>query len=222
MRFALINNKQAEAESGLKGFCAGCAQPVIAKCGTQRVHHWAHSSNAMCDSWWEQETEWHRAWKNNFPDDWQEIFMLDKRTGEKHIADIRTRHGLVVEFQHSHIDFGERKAREQFYQNMVWVVDGGRLKRDYQRFIKEGGNWIQSLHNGMFKVYNLEKCFPKEWLHRPVPVIFDFSRMEVQVDWGGGRGGLFCLFPGWFGDHAKLAEISRKAFTKHVISGEWS
>src|SRR5690606_22196594 len=98
-----------------------------------------------------------------------------------------------------------RKAREQFYRNMVWVLNGRRLKRDYRRFIKEGGNWIQSLHNGMFKVYDLEKCFPKDWLYSPVPVIFDFSGMEAQVDGGEEWSGLFCLFPKWFDNYAKLA-----------------
>ena len=30
--------------------------------------------------------------------------MLDKATGEEHMADVLTEHGLVLEFQHSHID----------------------------------------------------------------------------------------------------------------------
>jgi len=70
MRFALLNNEPTEAKPGLKGFCRGCGQPVISKCGTVRVHHWAHQNNKMCDSWWERETPWHRSWKNNFPKHW--------------------------------------------------------------------------------------------------------------------------------------------------------
>ena len=81
MRFALIENKQVEAEPGLKGFCPGCLQPVIAKCGEQRIHHWAHHNNKNCDNWWEPETQWHRAWKNKFPADWQEIFLPDNSIG---------------------------------------------------------------------------------------------------------------------------------------------
>ena len=42
---------------------------------------------------------------------------------------------MVIEFQHSHIDPLERVSRENFYNNMVWVVDGTRLKRGHQRFI---------------------------------------------------------------------------------------
>ncbi len=57
-----------------------------------------------CDPWWENETEWHRKWKGNFAEEWQEVILTDGITDEKHIADIRTPYGLVVEFQHSHID----------------------------------------------------------------------------------------------------------------------
>ena len=136
MRFALINNKRSEAESGLKGICPGCKQPVIAKCGNQKIHHWAHKSNKNCYSWKEKETEWHLSWKNHFPNDWQEVFFTDKETEEKHIADIRTEQGLVIEFQHSFIKPEERLSREKFYKNMIWIVDGTRLKNDYKRFLK--------------------------------------------------------------------------------------
>ena len=43
----------------------------------------------FCDPWWENETEWHRAWKDQFPADWQEI-VHHAEDGEKHIADVKT------------------------------------------------------------------------------------------------------------------------------------
>lgn len=90
MRFAIIDNNRVEAKPELKeGLCPLCAKPVVAKCGKQRIHHWAHHNNKACDSWKEPETEWHRSWKNNFPVEWQEICLSDEKTGEKHIADIR-------------------------------------------------------------------------------------------------------------------------------------
>lgn len=52
------------------------------------------------------------------------------KTHEKHIADIRTNSGLVIEFQHSRIDPQEQVKREIGYGNMIWVVDGARLKKD--------------------------------------------------------------------------------------------
>ena len=48
------------------------------------------------------------------------------QAGEKHIADVKTERGDVLEFQHSPLDPQERRAREEFYQRMVWVVDGTR------------------------------------------------------------------------------------------------
>ena len=160
MRFALVNNKLLEARTGLQGFCKGCARSVIAKCGTRRVHHWAHLGNKMCDSWWEPETEWHRAWKNNFPSEWQEIFLKDLITGEKHVADVKTPGGLVIEFQHSHIDPKERTTREEFYKKMVWVVDGTRLKKDFLRFAKAKNHFRKGYKAKIFYVDFVEDCFP--------------------------------------------------------------
>ncbi|MBC8883345.1 hypothetical protein H9X57_07610 [Flavobacterium piscinae] len=137
MKFAIVNGIKSEALKGIKGICPSCGSELIAKCGVQKINHWAHKNTRTCDSWWESETEWHRSWKNNFPIEWQEFILFDTQTKEKHIADVRTENGLVIEFQHSHITPQERYLREKFYKNMVWVVDGTRLKRDYPRFFKE-------------------------------------------------------------------------------------
>ena len=57
------------------------------------------------------KTEWHRGWKNSFPAECQEVIRRDS-TGERHIADVMTSLGLVVEFQHSRLALEERIARE--------------------------------------------------------------------------------------------------------------
>ena len=103
---------------------------MVAKCGRVKAWHWAHKGEPPCDPWWENETDWHRSWKNQFPADWQEQVAEDPVTGEKHIADVRTPHGLVIEFQHSPIDPVELHAREVFYRNMIWIVDGNRGSLD--------------------------------------------------------------------------------------------
>ena len=108
---------------------------MIAKCGDQRVWHWAHRGVRVCDPWWEPETEWHRAWKNEFPADWQEAIHF-AQTGEKHVADVKTQSGMVIEFQHSFLKTEERMSREAFYRKMVWVVDGRRRKRDAAQLSK--------------------------------------------------------------------------------------
>ena len=138
-----------------------CNGEVIAKCGTHRVSHWAHRGMRDCDTWAEKETDWHRAWKNNFPAECQEFIQHDGQSGEKHIADVRTPHGLVIEFQHSHLDPLERAARERFYGNMVWVVDGTRLQRDYPRFNrgKDGLRRTKSMDTS--SSHSLMSAFPR-------------------------------------------------------------
>lgn len=226
MRFALIDNNRVEAQPKQQGLCPNCSQPVVAKCGKQKIWHWAHRSIASCDSWWEPETEWHRNWKNNYPADWQEISLLDNRTGGKHISDVRTTHNLTIEFQHSAIKPEERISREQFYKNMVWVVDGTRLKRDYPRFLKEWkNNGISEVHktdkSGIFEVGFPEYCFPSAWLESSVPVIFDFRGDGSMDDSDGLRNTLYCLFP-QVGRRARVTEISRKAFINATTNGEWT
>lgn len=220
MRFALIDNKQTEAKTGLRGICPGCLQPVVAKCGERKIHHWAHKSNKMCDSWWEPETEWHRSWKDNFPRDWQEVFLPDEQTGEKHIADIQTSNGFVIEFQHSPIHPQERQARERFYKNMVWVVDGTRLKRDCPRFLK-GRKDFCTIRKGLFRVDMVNEYFPPDWTGSSVAIIFDFKGLETIPDATDPRNTLYCLFPERLGRYGILAEVSRATFIKTVISGEW-
>ena len=129
MKFADIECQRREAQGGLSATCPSCGAAVIAKCGDHRVWHWAHRGVRVCDPWWEPETEWHRAWKNEFPAVWQEAIQF-AQTGEKHVADVKTQSGMVIEFQHSFLKAEERAARESFYRKMVWVVDGRRRKRD--------------------------------------------------------------------------------------------
>lgn len=227
MRFALIGNNRIEAKPQLDALCSCCLKPVIAKCGTRKIWHWAHKNKTDCDNWWEPETEWHRTWKNNYSADWQEISLLNEKTGEKHIADVRTVHSLVVEFQHSHITPQERTSREQFYKNMVWVVDGTRLKRDFPRFLKGKLNSFENTifystdNPKIFRVDLIDWCFPCDWLESSVPVIFDFRGDGSMDDSEGLRNTLYCLFP-QVGKYARVAEISRKSFIKTTTNGEWT
>ncbi len=135
MRFANISGKtRAEATPKLRGTCPACDAEVLSKCGKHVAWHWAHKSKQHCDRWWESETDWHRAWKSEFPENWQEIIHTDTATLERHIADVKTPSGLVLEFQHSPILPTEVKSREDFYQQMIWIVDGCRNELDKNYF----------------------------------------------------------------------------------------
>ncbi len=124
MQFALINSQRHPPQPKLRGTCPCCAQETISKCGTRILWHWAHHGRRHCDPWWDNETEWHRAWKAQFPEAMREVVHFDEATGEKHVADIKTDAGLVIELQHSAMPPNELQSREKFYGRMIWILDG--------------------------------------------------------------------------------------------------
>ncbi|WP_446425340.1 competence protein CoiA family protein, partial [Mailhella sp.] len=78
MKFAIVDGERREALiSGQRGVCPGCGAEVVAKCGRVKTPHWAHKSKSDCDSWWQNKGEWHRIWQDEFPKEWQEIWLSD-------------------------------------------------------------------------------------------------------------------------------------------------
>jgi len=175
MKFALFNGQRQEAQPNLSGQCPACGQAMIAKCGEINIWHWAHKGRRTCDPWWENETEWHRAWKGQFPESWQEVVQRAD-DGEKHIADVKTDQGWVIEFQHSRIEPEERRSRDTFYPKLVWVVDGARLKRDRTQFQNAREKSIFTYSNlRAWKVFPEECVLLKEWAGSRAQVFFDFG-----------------------------------------------
>lgn len=211
MRFAYVDGIKKEAEPKLEGVCPVCGEAVIAKCGKVKVNHWAHKAKTECDKWWESETTWHRMWKDYFSKEWQEVIMYNEETGEKHIADVRTQHGITIEFQHSFIQDEERKSREDFYKNLFWVVDGTRKQSDLERF-----RYVSSLnkYNDNF-AYTLfpERIFPKNWIGSDVPVFFDFCAQNIDHN-------LFCLMPGRVRGMAAIYITSKSKFLAQLKVGK--
>lgn len=174
MKFALVDGVRQIPEHGLLGKCPIYGHPMIAKCGSIRVHHWAHQGSPSCDPWWENETEWHRAWKGYFPEEWQEV-IHEADQGEKHIADVKTARGWVLEFQHSLIKSEERHSREAFYKQLIWVVDGTRRKRDRTQFFQavNSGQIVNAFPN-MRRIIADECALLREWSGSASRVFFDF------------------------------------------------
>lgn len=123
MQLALVGSERVEAFPGGRGQCPTCGAAMVAKCGPRILHHWAHAGRRNCDPWWENETEWHREWKNLFPATCREISHTAP-DGEIHRADVMTPTGIYIEVQHSAMTDAERISREAFYKNLVWVIDG--------------------------------------------------------------------------------------------------
>lgn len=132
MRFAYDDNgtRIKPSFSGQKAKCPLCKGILIGKCGKIYVRHWQHHHDRDCDPWQEHETEWHRKWKAKFPEDWQEVIIENE--GEKHIADIKTPDGFVIEFQNSSISTSTIRIREDFYEGMIWVVNAISFKDNFK------------------------------------------------------------------------------------------
>lgn len=186
MKFAIADGNKAEAKPGLIGQCPSCGSELIPRCGNIKIHHWAHKSVKICDNWWENETQWHRDWKNHFPVEWQEVVQTAE-DGEKHIADVKTSEGWVVEFQHSYLKHEERVSRDRFYgPKLVWVVDGNGTRniKQFQKII--GTKEIANLESSelIAKDNLLEKSnLIEAWSNLSGHVIFDFGNSEITNLW---------------------------------------
>lgn len=86
-------------------------------------------------------------------------------------------------------------SREQFYKNMVWVVDGTRLKTDKSRFLKKGRH-INDIWRGLIFLNQYpEETFNTNWIGRSNPVFFDFYGLRKNMPEGKEKL-LWCLLPG--------------------------
>lgn len=209
MRFALADDERIEATPGASGVCPGCNAEMLARCGTKKVWHWAHKGRRHCDPWWENETEWHRDWKARFPIDWQEVPARDE-TGELHIADIKTPHGLVIEFQHSAIQPGEVAKRTNFYDQVIWIVDATRRATDLTQYERMLSEHYPERFDGVdiYTVYCEETRLLKDWGSLGRIVGFDF----------GGEN--LCLLTAAQGRSRYLFDFPKAEFARLVTEGK--
>ena len=219
MKFGIVEGERREAEPGLSGACVGCGKAMVPKCGTLRVWHWAHRGARTCDHWWEPETEWHRVWKNCFPKEWQEV-VGTAEDGERHIADVRTAQGLVIEFQHSFLSDEERRAREAFHKKMVWVVDGRRRQRDRKKFLSELDDGIAiSQDPPIYSVRWTEGALLRDWATSRVPVYFDLGDSEPEDKKFFDRPILWRLNPKEANGNTYLSPVWKDFFVRAYIEG---
>jgi competence protein CoiA len=163
MQWALINNERVKATPKSKGICPLCKQEVISKCGEIKVWHWSHTSNKDCDNWWEHETDWHINWKNKFPKVNQEVII------GRHRADIKI-NNVIIELQNSSISSEEIEERENFYKNMVWLLNGYNLVQGLKIRQKKNNN-----------IYTFRwKNPPKSWWYANKPIYIDLNIIPIE------------------------------------------
>ena len=185
MRLALVDKVRAEPAPNLRGKCCLCGDDMIAKCGQYVRWHWAHKASITCDPWHESETDWHRYWKDAFPADCQEVVHVDDRTLEKHIADVMTPGGFVVEVQHSPITEHEALSRERFYKNMIWIVDARHL---VGWFFVGVAHDLASCSPMMYQIewWGTSKLMEK-WSNSRVHVCFDVMNSAIEHENDDGK-----------------------------------
>ncbi len=201
MRFAFFKDERIEATKGAKGVCPCCGSELIAKCGEVYAHYWSHKKKCV-DHWWENEKEWHRNWKNQFPKEWQEVIHRDE-SGEKHIADVKTSEGWAIEFQHSYLKPEERRSRNNFYNKLIWVVDGTRRPTDakqLQKIFDEGE--FRQYGPSLLHIHFPEDCrLLKEWGNSNSLVFLDFNDER-----------LWLIYPRISGNRIFLNSFQRNSF----------
>ena len=185
MRLALVNGVRSEPAPNLRGKCCLCGGDMISKCGQYVRWHWAHKARTACDPWHESETDWHRYWKDAFPIDCQEAVHVDRRTGEKHIADVETPGGIVVEVQHSPISDEEARSRERFYEEMIWIVDARHLAGWFRLGMSHE---LASCHPMTYRIeWRGSSRLLKKWSKSPVHVYFDVMNSAWKHKGEDGR-----------------------------------
>jgi hypothetical protein len=157
------------AEPDAVGFCPGCGETLVPRCGEVNIWHWAHQAGRDCDDWYEPETAWHLWWKELAPAEHREVVV------GQHRADVLGSRGVVVELQHSSISPETIAEREAFYDKMVWIVDA----RGYNSRIKLR-RWR---YEDKTIDFYLSWKWPRTcWYQATRPVFFDIGFGVFQVE----------------------------------------
>ena len=140
------------------------AQPygpkLIAKRGKILAHHFAYKnkndSTDNYDAWYAAKKiengkgQWHSDWQSlSNPNNVEVIKIKDN---VKHIADMISNDNKVIEFQHSPLSKSEIDAREQFYDQMLWVMDA---TKNFNFRIGAGKMWNKNYN---FYAVKFEAC----------------------------------------------------------------
>lgn len=195
-RYAIVEGQRIDildAKKGDKGSCPLCGELLVARKGVIRAAHWWHKHGKNCDDWYEQKGAWHRFWQDKFHKDCQE-FRLE-RGGARHIADIfLPGSGYVIECQYSSISSEKAMEREDFYGDMIWIVNGTRVQQDQKTgdLVKER-RFQYSGHGFSFCTMKSKDCkISPVWKNRESFVFFDF---DGTFDKPSSETDVFCLLP---------------------------
>ena len=199
-RYALLDGVKTDildAPRGSHGICPSCGDELISRQGEMNTWHWAHKNGHVCDKWYEPKGAWHCWWQNQFDKAWQEVVIVKKGDdGQeiKHVADICTDEGWIIEFQYSSIRPEMIRAREAFYgKKMVWVVSGTSRWRDLEKRSQLFNlDFVQSKNGLFYAILPDGNAFNRRWRESERLVFLDYYGTFKEPASGIN---LLCLLP---------------------------
>lgn len=215
--YALVDGVRVDINDACRearGICPLCGAELVAKKGEYNAWHWAHIGRDLCDDWYQPKGPWHRFWQRFFPESLREVPV--ERDGKKHIADIKTINGIVVEVQWSPIAIEEIREREQFYDRMIWIVAAGagsNNKRLFHFLCDDVDNRRQSPC-----IWRTDDVFFERvgWLHCGRPVFVD---VDGTQDSPASGGDLYYILPNKDGEGIFVAKVRRNDLIDALRTG---
>ena len=128
MKYALLNGCKThidDVKKGTIGYDCWFTKNKVKACKGCYLQYWKYESeHPELPSGYENETEWHIAWKRAIKDEFCEVIL---GPNNEHRADIKTAK-YVIELQYSPIDILVAKERSDFYEKtthrrLIWVVN---------------------------------------------------------------------------------------------------
>lgn len=196
--YAIVNGVRmhiSEVARKQHGVCPVCQSELVARKGDVRAEHWWHVNGKRCDAWYQPKGPWHCYWQNMFPKEWQEVVVEKEVDGlvVRHIADVKTERGVILEVQYSPISIEDIAIRERFYNNMLWLVNMRRTETDSNVLAVLKRNEavdFGSIHAWVVTEQGLSET--QKWYHAQKPVVFDFFGDFMTPE---SEEDLYCLLP---------------------------
>lgn len=128
LKYALVNGEKRhirDVPRGAHGYDCWFQKYEVIACKGNYMQYWKYcNERPQLPDGYENETDWHAAWKSLVHDEYCEVVCGDNN---EHRADIRTPE-VVIEIQNSGISFDAVKDRVNFYHNLtnrrvIWIVN---------------------------------------------------------------------------------------------------
>ena len=162
MKYALVNGVKTHirnAERGTIGYDCWFPEYEVKACKGHYMQYWKYTEeHPDLPEGYENDTEWHAAWKQAVRDEFCEVVCGENR---EHRADIRTQE-YVIELQYSSISYDAAVDRCEFYHELtdrrvVWVVNA------YDAWRKNNLH-VTKNENSQSKNLLVTWKYPKRWV----------------------------------------------------------